>query len=500
VLVRTRLSAGLAGLALAVLLPASAGAATAGLNGRIAFDKTVPKAESTFENGVWSVNPDGSAPMQLAGGEKGAYDGTYSPDGSRLVFSRYDELWTAAADGSGAHVLSPGNDHEKELNRWVQNYKDPETGQVVAWAKIHEEREERDAYSEASFSPDGAALAVTHYIGTYVVQTVCSTTGKQVEGCTGSYSGFRVFCEKCGASIDLIDSTTAAPLATVVPRSTTVFFSRPAYSASGAIAFEATPEGEFQNRQIRIVPAAGGTPAVLAGGELAEPDFSPDGTKVAFAYGRHEIGIVPSAGGAPTYIAVPQPEADTKAYSVRSPIWSPDGTLIAIGDIGAAGGGGLERYTQGGVYTMHADGSGLVRVQGEATVPTGWQSLPKPSPLRAQLLKGRKKVRLNRKGVAVVGKVVCGSSTCALTASKAKLKLGKKRYGVRALVAKSLAAGASGLVKVKVKGRALAALKARHGGKLILTLTAADIGGPQSVGFSPKLLPPAKKGKHRKHP
>ena len=498
-LVRARLPIGLVAVALALLLPASVSATMPGLNGRIAFNKAVPKDEFSFENGVWSVNPDGSGTIQLAGGEKASYDGAYSPDGSRLVYSRYDELWTAAADGSAARVLSSGNDRDTERTRWVHNYKDPDTGQVVTWAKIDEEREERDAYSDASFSPDGTALAVTHYIGTYVVQSVCSTSGDGVEGCSGSYSESEFFCEDCGASIDLINSTTAAPVATLVPRSTAVFFNRPTYSSTGAVAFEAIPEGEYENRQIRIVAATGGSSTVLVSGEVGEPDFSPDGARVAFAHGRHEIGIVSSAGGAPAYVALPQPEADTTAYSVRAPIFSPDGTSIAVGDIGAGGSGGLERYTQGGVYTMHPDGSGLVRVQGDATVPTGWQSLPSPSPaLRARGVKGKRKVRLNRKGVAVVGKILCGSSPCTLTAAKTKLKLGKKRYRVKAILAMSIAPGSAGQVKVKVKGRALEALKAKHGGKLTLTVSVTDSSGPQGFAFSPKLLP-AKKVTHPKH-
>lgn len=463
-----------------------------GNNGRIAFDKAVPKGEADFENGVWSIDPDGSGLLQLAGGEKDSYAGTFSPDGSRLVYGRYDELWTAAADGSGARVLSPGNDRETELTRWVHNYKDPETGEEFEWVKIDEEREERDAYSQPSFSANGATLAVVHYIGTSVFQHVCSTSGDGVQGCSGPYSEVEFFCEACGFSIDAIDSVTAAPAGTLVPRTTTSYLGSPAYSSTGALAYEEAPNGEFDKRQIRLIPSPGAASVAIVSGEVGEPDFSPDGARVAFASGRHEIGVVAAAGGQPSYVSLPKPEADSVAYSIQSPIWSPDGSTIAFADLGAQP--GKDRYTEGGIYLMHPDGSGIVRVQGDATVPTGWQSLPipppPPPPVPARGVKGKKKVKLNKKGVAVVGKVVCGPSPCALKATRAKLKVGKKRFGVKAMYAKSLAAGATGVLKIKVKGKALSALKAKHRGLLGLTVSVTDATGTQSLSFKPKVLPP----------
>jgi hypothetical protein len=478
---------------LMLLLPATSGATMPGGNGRIAFNKAIPKGEFDFEHGVWSVNPDGSGLLQLAGGEEDSIDATYSPDGSRLVFDRYDELWTAAADGSGARVLSPGNDRETERTRWVHDYEDPETTEEFTWVKIEEEREERDAYSEASFSPNGAALAVVHFTGTWVVQRICDTSGDGDPGCSGYYNEIESFCEDCGSSIDAIDPVTAAPLGTLVPRSTTSYISRPAYSSTGALAYDEVPNGDFDHREIRLIAAPGAASALVVSGEVGEPDFSPDGSRIAFASGRHEIGVVAASGATPSYVSVAQPEPDSVAYSVRSPVWSPDGTTIAFGNLGAKP--SEDRYTEGGVYLMHPDGSGIVRVQGDATVPTAWQPIPiparPPSPpagVRARAVKGKKKIKLNKKGVAVVGKIVCGSSPCALKAMKAKLKVGKKRYGVKAILARSLSAGATAPVKIKVKGKALAALKAKHRGLLALNLSVADATGTQSLAFKPKVV------------
>jgi hypothetical protein len=118
--------------------------------------------------------------------------------------------------------------------------------------------------------------------------------------------------------------------------------------------------------------------------------------------------------------------------------------------------------------------------------------------MAARAVKGKKKIKLNKKGIAVVGKIVCGSSPCALKVGKSKLKVGKKRYGVKALTATSLAAGATAPLKIKVKGKALAALKAKHRGLLTLDLAVTDATGTQSLPFKPKIVPPATKKHHKK--
>jgi WD40-like Beta Propeller Repeat len=491
---RSRLLFGLLfAAAVAFVLPATSAASMPGNNGRLAFEKFTEKGEFDFEVQIYSANPDGSGITQLTSG-KDSTDAAYSPDGSRLVFDHFDELWTAAADGSGARVLSPGNDRESERTRWVHNYEDPETGEVIEWVKIEEEREERDAYSEASFSPDGTSLAVVHYTGAFAVQHICQTSGNGNPSCSGPYNETEFVCDDCHSSIDAIDSVTAAPLGMLVPRSTTSFLSRPTYSSTGALAYEEIPDGKSDQREIRVIPSPGAASVVVASGEVGEPDFSPDGSRVAFASGRHDIGIVAATGGVPTIISAPAPVAEDQVWSARTPVWSPDGSLIAFGNIGARQ--GMERYSDGGVYLMHPDGSGMTQIQGDATTPNSWQPIPIPPPapqIAARAVKGKKKVKLNKKGIGVVGKVVCGSSPCALKTTKAKLKVGKQRFGVKALSAKSLAPGAVGQLKIKVKGKALAALRSKHRGLLALTVSVTDATGTQSLTFKPKVLPPKKK-------
>jgi len=479
-------------------LPAMSGATMPGGNGRIAFQKFAETPEGN-EVSIWSMNGDGSGAVRLTSGES-ASDATYSPDGSRLAFGRYDEIVVAGADGSSPRTISFGSTKRSNTTRWVANYEDPETGTIYPWVKIGEDREERDTRSEPSFSPDGSALAVAHYSGTYIISYVCSVNANNDTNCNGTYDEYFYDCVDCGSAIEAIDANTGALLAIVVPKTSGVYLDAPAYSPTGSVAYGRGAEGS-ETRQVLSVTSPGAPPTLLASGEdVNHPDFSPDGSRVVFSAGRHEIGIVAAAGGTPTVIPVPPPEPSTQVWFARSPIWSPDGTLIAFANIGASG--AFETFADGGVFLMRPDGSGQTLIQGEATIPNAWQSLPLPpaAAVRARAVKGKKKVRLSKKGVGVVGKVVCGSTPCSLKATGAKLKVGKKGFGVKAIVAKSLLPGGTATLKVKVKGKALAALKARRGGKLRLSVAVAEAGGSATLPFAAKLLPPKKQkqGKNRK--
>ena len=488
-------------LLLAAIFPATSGAALPGANGRIALEQSVQSGpnEYEYETGIWSVNPDGSGLTKLAGtSEREPREAAYSPDGSRIVYGYYDELWTAAADGSGAHVLSAGNDREREVTRWVHDYEDPETGTEYTWVKIEEEIEERDAYSEPSFSPDGAALAVRHYTGTFAYGPVCETTNNG-QPCSGAYHSTINECRDCGSSIDAISSTTGAPLGTLVARSVEPFLQSPIYSSTGGLAYERISTTPSYSRQIFYIPAPGSAPVSLVTGQ--EPDFSPDGSRIVFAVGRNQIGILPVTGGTPTVFSPPQPPGSS-SYSTQSPIWSPDGSSIAIGDLG--GTESMMRYTLGGIYLMPPDGSSFTPILPGAAVPTGWQPLPVPAPpkpstptptplvvpVRAHALKGKKRLRLSRKGVAVAGKVACGTNPCGLKVATAKVKIGKKSFGIGTPLAKKLAPGASTPVKVKLGGKALVALEQSGKGALRLTVGVTEAAGTERLAFAAKLLPP----------
>ena len=67
------------------------------------------------------MNHDGSDPRQLTTDSTGAYGPALSPDGSRLAYVAFngeqDDIWLAAADGSGANRLTATTAKE-QIPRW----------------------------------------------------------------------------------------------------------------------------------------------------------------------------------------------------------------------------------------------------------------------------------------------------------------------------------------------------------------------------------------------
>ncbi len=496
-----RLVLGVAAVAAALLaLPAASSATMPGLNGRIAFNQLVPGEGGNELVGIWSMNADGSGAGRLSSLE-GSDSAIYSPDGGRIAFEHEEQIWVAAADGSGARVLIDNADHTETRTRWEQNVENPNTHETFPWARIEEHRDSFDGRFGPKFSPNGGALIVDHFIGTEISSFICKVSGDEDDDCNFEEGKETIFseedCEDCGSSIETIDSNTGAPLATLVPRVVGLFNYGPTYSSTGAIAFNQQEE-DSDEEKIVVIASPGAPPVTVASsnGFAGEADFSPDGTRLAYVLNDHTVAIVAAGGGAVTTVNLPQPDPGLDRWFAAVPIWSPDGTRLAVGDYGFD----QENNRLGGVYTMAPDGAGLTQIRGDGATPTSWQPIPRPPApvtpvVRPRSVKGKAKLKLSKKGVAVVGKVVCGSSPCALKATKAKLKLGKKSYGVKAVLAKSLTPGATGGVKVKVKGKALTALKAKQGGKLALTIAVSDAAGSESLAFGPKLLPPAAKKK-----
>jgi TolB protein len=78
---------------------------------RIAFAGSLPCAGGgVCYYAIFTMNPDGSNPIQLTNGRYSDLDPAWSPDGSKLVFFRsqrdVSDLFTINADGSGLHQIT----------------------------------------------------------------------------------------------------------------------------------------------------------------------------------------------------------------------------------------------------------------------------------------------------------------------------------------------------------------------------------------------------------
>src|ERR1039457_7570944 len=82
----------LAAVAFAAAAPTAApvSAAFPGTNGRIAYD---------LASNIWTIQPNGSGAVQLMIGHN-SLNPRWSPDGSRIAFNRYNDLWIMNANGS----------------------------------------------------------------------------------------------------------------------------------------------------------------------------------------------------------------------------------------------------------------------------------------------------------------------------------------------------------------------------------------------------------------
>jgi uncharacterized repeat protein (TIGR01451 family) len=88
--------------------------------------------------------------------------------------------------------------------------------------------------------------------------------------------------------------------------------------AGGQIVYVGGPAGALD---LLLIPPTGGTPTVLNSGDHRFPDFSPDGTQVAYSL-SNDIYTIPTAGGTPFAVT-------TAGAAESHPTWSPDGTQIA---------------------------------------------------------------------------------------------------------------------------------------------------------------------------
>lgn len=350
---RTALSAvavvALAGLPL-VAAPTPASAAP--VNGLIGYTHT---ANLDADRGdALAVAPTGGAPTIIAAGAAGpppvlAAFPLFSPDGTRVVFSRGSEdgsvpLFLAAADGSGRVKLT-------------------QTGAPPA---------QRTQDAPAGFSPDGRLLAFSRIVTTeertlrqvWVLDLVTKVE-RRMGGSDHAIYGFSGLAAGGGRGVFSPDGRQVvfgdapgsadqeiyrADLSTGVVTPVTDFGNAeiaryPVFSPDGSRITFGSGGGAAPDKVCAIVSVPATATGVAASvvtplttgpcaddSEIPAPTYSPDGATIAFSRAgalftpaaAGQLMAIPAAGGNPAALtALPTGGA-------VAPVWSPDGTRIAF--------------------------------------------------------------------------------------------------------------------------------------------------------------------------
>jgi Tol biopolymer transport system component len=280
-------------------------------NGKIAFDladEAVPVAQDPKGMGIaapdiWTVNPNGSDPVNLTTNSRDwDFDETppWSPDGRRLAFAKRNTN-DLPASGGRICVMGPDGSNEVEFSL-------PEGESVY----------------EPSWSPDGRRIAFWSPTACYIFLANADGSGTPRKLPTPGFSG-------CAA--------------------------RPEWSPDGRqIAFQGAGEDTWTDIYVINVFPQGDTSGLrrLTDFRLidADPAWSPDGTQIAFSSNRahhnrlhqSEIYKIDVASLKVTRLTH-SPLMDTQ------PTWSPDGEHIAYVKQK------LFRGTHSSIYEMDSDGS-----------------------------------------------------------------------------------------------------------------------------------------------
>lgn len=301
------------------------------VNGRIAF-VSFRDAGVSNNSEIYVMDADGSNEIQLtntSGRRNEAPD--WSPDGSKIAFDSsrlfYGEIYVMNPDGSNQVALT----NDGNLN----------TG--------------------PEWSPDGTRIAFTSNRDGHQAVYVMNADGSNQIGLTSNLTSI-----DGGPRWQRLPAA-SSPTPTPTPTAT------PTPAGNGKIAFFSTRDG---TGEIYVMEANGSNPTRLTHSSgwpptVTMPAISPDGTKVVFARlswvdgNGYDLYLV-DADGSNEIRLTNNPGADTQ------PDWSPDGTKIAFS---------TDREGNFEVYVMNADGTDPVNL----TNSRGSDSRPAWSPDGSQI-------------------------------------------------------------------------------------------------------------------
>ncbi|HEU4978379.1 MAG TPA: DPP IV N-terminal domain-containing protein [Solirubrobacteraceae bacterium] len=433
---------------LAFVVAGPSGAAFPGTNGKIAFRFT-----SGGNVDVYSMNADGSGLADLTNDGAGNGQPSYSADGSKLVFySDRDgnrEIYSMNADGSDQVNLTHNSNFD----------------------------------GDPAPSPDGRQIAfITNRSGPNVLWLMNADGSGQHVLSTANWD-------------------------------TTCFSGFPRWSPDGSkIVFqqEAGCTGTSGDHDILVANADGsGTPTDLTSGSTDDetaPDWSPDGTKIAYARGS-DIWVMNADGSNKTQLTT----------GGSYPRWSPDGTQViydaggGIYRIGATGGTPQPVYVPGAGAGADVPDWQPIRAQPTTTTTTTTSAPPPPpAPAPTGVAIGAAKVT----GTALAASIVCkgpaGASPCSVLATlttvlhvrgtrpvgvSARVRL-RKRVLKLAQSTLSVPAGATAPLRLALGRTGKALLKRFHTLPARLTVTLANAASGRPAASKKVVFRAPRKKKH----
>jgi dipeptidyl aminopeptidase/acylaminoacyl peptidase len=301
-----------------------------------------------YRSAVWLVAADGSSPARpLTAGEDSDANPAWSPDGTRLAFTR------SAAGRHRLLVMPVGEPGEPVV---LAERAEPLGG--LAWSPdgstlAFASREPRPAAEPITVRPAGD--------GPETAETV-SKPPRRIDRLLPKLDGEGWIVDRPRA-VFVVGTDTPAPPRLLVAHRYDV--GAPAWSPDGRTLAVSTVR-DVPDADLTMVEAlhlvdvdgerAGGLRPVT--GELttslSHPSFSPDGTRIAVLAGETavvpsfgRVAVVPTAGGDPTVLTAGLDRQASPMPGLRAPLWRGDGELVFA----------IEEHGTQPLYRVPTDGS-----------------------------------------------------------------------------------------------------------------------------------------------